>query len=199
MKLRLRHVGRAPAIIAERLSESRKKRQCLVGSETRIGRSSRITNTQGRAEAITLGARCLILGDLLVFPHGGTIVIGDDSFVSEHTRIWSASSIRIGSGVLISHGVNIHDTASHSLSAADRREHFRQVRTGGHPTELHNVKESAIVIADDAWIGFGAAIMPGVRVGKGAIVGAHSVVTHSVADYDIVVGNPAKVIGKARP
>ncbi|MDE6726916.1 MAG: galactoside O-acetyltransferase, partial [Oscillospiraceae bacterium] len=45
-----------------------------------------------------------------------------------------------------------------------------------------------------AWIGAGATILPGVTVGKYAIVGAASVVTHDVPDYAVVVGNPAKLI-----
>ena len=51
-----------------------------------------------------------------------------------------------------------------------------------------------IVIKEGAWIGAGASIMPGVTIGKYAIVGAASVVTHDVGDYEVVVGSPAKVL-----
>ena len=51
-----------------------------------------------------------------------------------------------------------------------------------------------IRIRRGAWIGAGATIMAGVTVGKYAIVGAAAVVTHDVGDYEVVVGNPAKVI-----
>ena len=51
-----------------------------------------------------------------------------------------------------------------------------------------------IVIKDGVWIGAGASIMAGVTVGKHAIIGAASVVTHDVPDYAVVVGSPAKVI-----
>ena len=51
-----------------------------------------------------------------------------------------------------------------------------------------------IVIKEGAWIGAGASIMAGVTIGKYAIVGAASVVTHNVGDYEVVVGTPAKVI-----
>ena len=51
-----------------------------------------------------------------------------------------------------------------------------------------------IVIKQGAWIGAGATILPGVTVGKYAVVGASSVVTHDVPDYVVVVGSPAKVI-----
>jgi|SRR5690606_7164511 virginiamycin A acetyltransferase len=50
------------------------------------------------------------------------------------------------------------------------------------------------VVANDVWIGMEAIIMPGVRIGNGAIVAARAVVTHDVPDYAIVGGNPAKVL-----
>lgn len=50
------------------------------------------------------------------------------------------------------------------------------------------------VIGNDVWIGMEAIIMPGVAIGSGAIVAAKSVVTHDVAPYAIVAGNPAKVV-----
>lgn len=52
------------------------------------------------------------------------------------------------------------------------------------------------VIGNDVWIGTEAIIMPGVRIGDGAVIGARAVVTNDVAPYAIVGGNPAKVIRK---
>jgi maltose O-acetyltransferase len=54
------------------------------------------------------------------------------------------------------------------------------------------------VVEDWAWIGERAIILPGRHIGKGAIVGAGSVVTHDVPAYEIVGGNPARSIGKRR-
>jgi virginiamycin A acetyltransferase len=50
------------------------------------------------------------------------------------------------------------------------------------------------VVGNDVWIGYGATVLPGVRIGHGAIVGAGSVVTSDVPDYGIVGGNPARLI-----
>lgn len=50
------------------------------------------------------------------------------------------------------------------------------------------------MIDDNVWLGELVCIMPGVTVGKGSIVGAHSVVTHDIPPYSIAVGSPAKVI-----
>jgi acetyltransferase-like isoleucine patch superfamily enzyme len=55
-----------------------------------------------------------------------------------------------------------------------------------------------IVVDDDAWLGFGVIVLDGVRIGKGAIVGAGSVVTADVPDNAIAVGVPARVV-KSRP
>ena len=55
------------------------------------------------------------------------------------------------------------------------------------------------MIEDDAWIGFGATILKGVHIGKGAVIGARSVITHNVPAYTVVVGSPQKDIGMARP
>ena len=54
-------------------------------------------------------------------------------------------------------------------------------------------EEKPVIIGDDVWIGGRVIILPGVNVGKGAIIGAGSVVTKDVPEYAIVAGNPATV------
>lgn len=56
--------------------------------------------------------------------------------------------------------------------------------------------EYFIHIGDDAWIGAGAIIMPGITIGEGAVVGAGAVVTHDVPAHTVVVGNPARILKK---
>jgi maltose O-acetyltransferase len=51
-----------------------------------------------------------------------------------------------------------------------------------------------VIIADDVWIGTRAIILPGISIGRGAIIGAAAVVTKNVPEYAIVCGNPAKVV-----
>mgnify|MGYP000875331465 FL=1 len=55
---------------------------------------------------------------------------------------------------------------------------------------------SFITLDDDCWLGAGVIILPGITIGKGAIVGAGSIVTKNVDPYTIVVGNPAHIIKK---
>lgn len=60
---------------------------------------------------------------------------------------------------------------------------------------IPNHKQDTI-IGNDVWMGYDATIMPGVKIGDGAIIGTKSVVTKDVAPYEIVGGNPAQVIRK---
>lgn len=54
--------------------------------------------------------------------------------------------------------------------------------------------DGKIVIEDDVWVGSNAIILHGVKIGRGAVIGAGSIVTKSVPPYAIAVGNPAKII-----
>jgi acetyltransferase-like isoleucine patch superfamily enzyme len=190
----IRKALQIPFRLTAELELLRKKEGCVLGEGARLYDSSRVENSQGRREAIVIAARSQVLGQLLVLGHGGSIRIGESCFIGEQTRIWSADSIIIGDRVLISHNVNIHDYNSHSWSAERRHMHFKQIFSDGHPKELKDVSSSPVIIENDAWIGFNATILKGVKIGAGAIVGAASVVTKDVAPYTIVAGNPAKVI-----
>ncbi len=57
-------------------------------------------------------------------------------------------------------------------------------------------KDKYTTIGNDVWIGVNTVIIQGVSIGNGAVIGAGSIVTHDVGDYEIVAGNPAKVIRK---
>lgn len=52
-----------------------------------------------------------------------------------------------------------------------------------------------VVIGEDCWFGINSVVMPGLKIGRGAVIGANSVVTHDVAPYTVVAGSPARQIG----
>ncbi|HXX74284.1 MAG TPA: acyltransferase [Nitrospiraceae bacterium] len=154
---------------------------------------------QNVQQAITIGSCTWIAGQLLVFSHAGRIRIGDYCYIGESARVWSAAEVIIGDRVFIAHGVNIHDNDSHSVSAKQRHQHFREMVTTGVPSFVEDISVRPIYIEDDVWIGFNSCVLKGATIGKGAIIGACTVVTRDVPAYAIVAGNPAVVIGESQP
>ena len=174
-------------------------RHCVAAKGARVLPGGRISNPQGRRGAISIGGNSWVAGELLVFAHAGRIRIGEYCYVGNHTRVWSALDVTIGNRVFLAHGVNIHDNDSHSTSATERHRHFRNLVTHEGEPFVEDFACAPVVIEDDAWIGFNSTILKGLRVGRGAIVGACSLITNDVAPFTVVGGNPAVVIGEARP
>ena len=187
-----------PGRIYAKLNSLRIRQYCICAPTVYLSATAKIVNSK-EAHAISIGKGSNIHGMLQVFPHGGVIKMGEDCFVGPNTNIWSGRSITIGDRVLISHSVNIFDTNSHSLSANYRSHHFSETLKSGQPATVIDVDDSPVIIGDDVWVGFGSAIMKGVTLGTGCVIAACSVVTKNVDDYMIVAGNPAKIVGKARP
>lgn len=111
------------------------------------------------------------------------LVIGDDTAIGFFAEINVASAVRIGNRVRLATGVMIFDNNSHPIAPAARRE--------GLPMTADDVAD--VVIEDDVWVGTNAMVLKGVRIGRGSVVGAASVVTKDVPPGVVVVGNPARV------
>ena len=158
--------------------------------------TAKVINLRKDRDLIELGQNVHVRGELLLFAHGGKITIGDNTFVGENSRIWSATEVTIGSNVLISHNVNIADTNSHEMNHLQRAEGFKRLISEGHERSKPNVISKPVQIEDYAWISFNTIILKGVKIGKGAIVAAGSVVTKDVEPFTLVAGNPAKYIRK---
>lgn len=155
--------------------------------------SASIQTQQHPPQFIEVGPNSHIRGELLLFGHGGRIRIGSYCYVGEQTRIWSAKEILIGDRVLISHLVTIMDSLTHPLDPAQRHEQFRAIVTSGHPSQL-DLDERSVIIDDDVLIGCHSVVLRGVRIGKGAVIGAGSVVTTDIPPLAIAAGNPARVV-----
>lgn len=166
---------------------------CRAGEGARFPTPARIINIGGPSERIQVGRWSIVQGELLVFPHGGRITVGDWCFVGPETRIWSGGAISIGDRVLISHSVNIFDNLTHPIAARARHEQVRAIYASGHPRDI-DLGDQAVSIGDDAWIGAGATILRGVSIGRASIVAAAAVVTRDVPDGAVVAGNPARLM-----
>jgi acetyltransferase-like isoleucine patch superfamily enzyme len=164
--------------------------------DSKLYPEAKVFNIQGKKEAILLNQNAHIRGELLVFGYGGKIEIGRNSYIGEGTRIWSASSVTIGNDVLISHGCNIIDTDSHEINHIERAEGFINLIKQGHSKTNLNIKSKPIVIEDNAWLSYNVSVMKGVKIGKGAIIGAGSLVTKDVPEFTLWAGNPAKELKK---
>ena len=111
--------------------------------------------------------------------------IGHNSSVRDDGHITCCNKILIGNGVRIGPKVLITDN-SHGASTRELLELS--------PIERPLFSKGPVIIEDNVWIGEKASIMPNVKIGKGAIIGANSVVTKDVSSYSIVGGNPARVL-----
>lgn len=187
--------------VVERLRRDRLNRRlrraCDAAPSTIFLQTASVINHQ-QPQAIVIGAGCLLGGELVVFPDGGRIRIGDHCFIGGGSRVWSATDVQIGHRVMISHGVNIHDTISHSLHAGRRHQQFLDMSVRCD-ARLGDIPHRPVVIEDDAWIGLNAVVLKGVRIGRGAVVAAGAIVTKDVAPYTIVAGPVAQVIGESFP
>jgi acetyltransferase-like isoleucine patch superfamily enzyme len=113
---------------------------------------------------------------------GGAVQIGAGTHIQPRCQLTSyAAPIEIGSGV---------DTAP--ACAFYSSDHGMAPNTPIRRQPMRS--RGPIVVGDDAWLGYGVIVLSGVRIGKGAVVGAGSVVTRDIPDRGIAVGNPARVL-----
>lgn len=116
-------------------------------------------------------------------------------------KMGSPFQVEIGSHVGINHHVELGGQFGLKIGDYVMIGPYSQILTANHrfdnpqvPMKLQGIDGGPIVIEDDVWIGAFVVILPNVRVGRGSIIGAHSVVTHDVEPYSIMGGVPAKLI-----
>jgi len=112
-------------------------------------------------------------------PYGQNIYVGDHVYLNVLCTILDCNEVRIGDHVMIGPAVQIY-TAAHVLEAEARSQGWEVAKP--------------IVIEENVWIGGGAILLPGVTIGRNAVVGAGAVVTRDVPENAVVAGNPARVI-----
>lgn len=155
------------------------------------------------------GRHCFIDEDVLIFQdrHGGAVTLGDG--VHLHRRC----VLQTGHGGSITLGEHSHVQPGCQFSAylgliqiGARVEiapncafypYNHGMKSGIPVRDQPLVTKGGIVVGDDAWLGYGVIVLDGARIGRGAIIGAGSIVTGDIPEGVIAAGTPAKVI-KAR-
>lgn len=131
---------------------------------------------------------------------GDFTYIADSEFESHVTNFypWSRDRLIIGKFCQIAAGVEfMMNDANHQMSAVSTYPFYTlEGWEAAAPKASDMPSKGDTVVGNDVWIGQNALILPGVRVGDGAIIGANSVVGSDVPPYTVVAGNPAKTIRK---
>jgi len=124
---------------------------------------------------------------------GGRLEIGDDCILAGAVFM-CAQLIVLGHRVVVSYNVTFADSDFHPHNPKLRRQDAIANAPQGDRTKRPPIVALPIIIEDDVWIGIGAIVLKGVRIGAGAKIGAGSVVTHDVPAGATIVGNPARVV-----
>jgi maltose O-acetyltransferase len=110
--------------------------------------------------------------------YGSNILLGERVFFNFNCIVLDVCLVKIGDFTMFGPAVQIY-TATHPMNAEQRRKHEFAM---------------PIEIGSDVWVGGGAIICPGVKIGSKAVIGAGSVVTRDIPDGVIAAGNPCRVI-----
>lgn len=160
-----------------------------LGKRVFIGDRVIIYQVQGNGDqsvqggSVELGDKVALYGDIYIeTSHRGKVIIGERTHIQPRcTFNGVVGAIRIGSQVEIASGCAFYPF-NHGMEV-DSPIMGQMCYSNGD-----------IVIADEAWLGYGVVVLDNVKIGKGAVIGAGSVVTRNIPDYAIAVGAPAKVI-----
>ena len=134
-----------------------------------------------REVALRTGAHCGIYnGCFFDLDAGGSVDIGDYTTLVG-VIVASSARVSIGSYCFFAHEVVIAD----GPVATPPQANFARASRAG------------VTVEDDVWVGMGAVLLGGARIGRGSIVGAGAVVDRDIPPYSIVAGNPCRIVGAA--
>lgn len=114
----------------------------------------------------------------------GHLIVGENSIIRTRTRISCANRIEIGSNVVIAQNCHISDQA-HDYT--DINVPIGNQRIIVYPGD-------GIKIDDNSFIGMNSVLIGAIRIGKGCMIGANSVIKKDIPDYCVAAGNPARII-----
>ena len=151
-----------------------------IGFPSKLGKALKLI----KARNVSCGKKVRIMSGYRIecYPPG-TIEIGDDVSIGQNLHMISGGKLVVGNHVTFSGNVFISNL-SHS---------YKQIN-------ISALKQESIIkdvyVGDYCFVGYGACILPGTRLGKNVIVGANSVVSGEFPDYVVIAGVPAKIIKK---
>ena len=161
----------------------------ILNAQLRLRGKARVpfsVRLRGRAQVVGSGEVVLAEGvslngtivpiELVTYT-SGRIEIGEHTFINYGSSIAARASVKIGSHCHLGHYLFVMDNDQHDV-----------VRHWELPPSY------PVVIEDNVWIGSKVVILPGVRIGSHAVVGAGSIVTRDIPPRCVAAGNPARVI-----
>ena len=122
--------------------------------------------------------------------YGINIHCGNDVIINMNCTFVDNNRIDIGNNVLIASDVKIY-TATHTTDVVGRTNSQENKKISGCFCRTFS---RPVRIEDNVWIGGGAVLLPGVVIGRNSVIGAGSVVTRSIPENCVAVGNPCRVI-----
>lgn len=160
-----------------------------VGNNVYIGKMSLLKGAKyvALADNVSISERCIIevYDSYQKQRFTPILTIGANSHIGDDGHITCINRVQIGNNVRMGRKVFITDNA-HGVS--DR------ILLDTAPNKRPLASKGPVIIEDNVWIGEMVCIMPGVKIGKGSIIGANAVVTKDVPSYSVAVGNPAKIV-----
>jgi acetyltransferase-like isoleucine patch superfamily enzyme len=152
-------------------------RNCFIGDRVQI-------DSTAEGGYVELRDKVALYSDIIIeTAYGGNVTIGEETHIQARCQLVAGkSSIIVGKRVEIAPNCGIYPF-NHGMEAGKR------IR------EQPLLSKGDIIIGDDAWLGFGVVLLDGARVGKGAVIGAGSVVNRYIPDNAIAYGVPARVVG----
>jgi len=128
-----------------------------------------------------------------IISHREAVSIGDHVWISHYSIIDGSFGVAIGHGCQICAWVGIYSHGSQNALRLHGEEYIRIPHS-----DRHGYARGAVEIGDYTFIGAHATVLPGVKIGKGALIASGAVVAKDVPDFAFAIGSPAKVVGDTR-
>jgi acetyltransferase-like isoleucine patch superfamily enzyme len=148
-----------------------------LGRKVKIGKGTTII-AQGKKDAVVIGDNVIINDYCVINNKGGKISIGKGTSINHFSMIQATGDVVIGEGVRIAPYVRF--VPNHKIENG----------------KVYETSKSSISVGDGTWFGAGVTVILGNNIGRNCIIGANAVVNRSVADGQIAVGVPIKILEK---